>query len=79
MTPKSHKSAKSAKSDRILRGLQDLCDRQQPGQSFSSEEIAAHCTCSPQAIEQIEWKARERMRQKLRSIAGELGLTVPKA
>ena len=65
-----------AKSDDIDLGLaisHALC---KPGQKRTSREIAAFCGCAHQRIEQIEWAALRKLKQRITSklTGGEIGL-----
>ncbi len=40
-----------------LDGLRQLCDRQQPGEEMSLNQISAACRCTPQAVGQLERRA----------------------
>lgn len=59
------------KCDRILAGLRRLCEEQPPGRAYTTVEIAQHCDCSPENIGQIERKALENVRSKIRRVLHE--------
>lgn len=66
-------------SDRILQGLRELCAEQgRNPRSYTTEEIAARCDCTSQNIGQIEKKARGTLVKRLRSIARESDISLPK-
>ncbi len=68
----------TAKQEKILAGLRALCAEQLPGQSFSAEAIAQRCGCTKENIEQIQRKGQARMQHRLRAIAREHGIELPR-
>lgn len=63
---------KSAATRRIDLGLAILSVLRKPGQTLTSNDIAAWCDCSGQAIRQIEAKAIRRLRNKFSAQEREL-------
>jgi hypothetical protein len=59
-----------AKTDRIDLGLALLKAAAPPRATFSQEEIAAWCDCTPAMVSSIETRALRRLREKVRAQFG---------
>lgn len=65
-------SKHAPKGEQIDIALRDLCSKQQPGQTFSHQQIADHCGCHHKLIQIIEKRAYYKFARRLLEIDPEL-------